>query len=383
MRPLFEDQGVLDKTTVQKVCASVLEDSEVKRLAEKGRIVISRDIQEAGRFRIVILKKHDGLSMIFRPVFPELPTLDAFGIPDEAIIATVKKSPGLVLFSGLSSSGRSTTMASALTTFSSLVEGYAVTLEDAVEFVHNPGLTVFDQLDATADFSDIASGIEAVSALSPDVLAIDCRQACEHIDRILEIALAGVRIFMTCAGTSAQNAVENLLACSKDKERATKLFSSLLECIYCQKLLHNPDEGRSEVDWQVVPNLPPVTDVIMDCKFNLIDKTSASTQAPGFMAFASAGRSGMTSGSASTGASASASGMSGKGSASASAVTQQEINQLEKMLYDQNPTTRQQAETQLKALASQGVSDAKTILSQFAQFYVTNFEDQKQGGIKR
>lgn len=384
VRPLFEDQGVLDGPTVQKVCASLIGDNEVKRLAEKGRIVITRDIQDTGRFRVVILKKHDGLSMVFRPVFPELPTLDAFGIPDEAIIATVKKCPGLVLFSGFSSSGRSTTMASALTTFSSLIEGHGVTLEDAVEFVHSPGLTVFDQMDATADFIDFAAGLEAVSALSPDVLAIDCRHASEHVDTILKIASSGTRVFMTCIGASAQNAVENLIACSKDPKRAGRILSGLLECIYCQKLVHNPDKGSSEVDWQVVPNLPPITDILMELKFNLIDKTSASTQAPGFLKFTSAGRSGMTS-NAGTGSSVGSAGQAGySGTAGAGrGVSQQDINQLEKMLYDKDSTIRQQAETQLKALASQGVNDAKTILSQFAQFYVTNFEDQKQGGIKR
>jgi Tfp pilus assembly pilus retraction ATPase PilT len=367
VRPLFDDAGVLDSETVNKVCAVLLDKNEMEHLNLKGFVTAAKDIESSGRFRISALKKQGGLSLVFRPVFSELPSLDAFGIPDEAISAALKTGPGIVLFGGLSSSGKSTTMASCLTTYSALFEGHVVTIEEPVEFIHKPGLSLFDQLSLGKDVPDVKSALDSACSLSPDILAIDSSSSLNHIDRIIDIARRGIRIFMTINGSTAQACVQNLILNSSDKERVSNDVSVLLDSIFCQKFINNPAGGQANADWQVVPTIPPMTQIIREQKFHLIDKTCASTSVKGFLNFASSVRTSS----------------SGLTNTKENPDSSPDLGVLEKMLYDQNVNVRKEAEVKLKELASSGIGEAKEILAQFAQFYVTNFEDQKQGGIKR
>lgn len=370
VRPIFEDLSELTPATVEEVAGSLLDDQGRAELENTGASSFATGIEGAGRFRVSIYRQRGALTVIFRRIFPELPGLDAFDLPDQAVSAMIEAKKGLILLGGLRNSGRSTTLGCLVATIAAVRECHVLTLERPVEFIHGFYRSLVDQRDIGRDIPSLAEGLNQAMLLSPDVVVVDDPGSVECVDRLVTLAENGFLVIATVYGSSVVEYLERAASMLGSEPGARARLGRTIVCATCQRLVPNPEGAEMEIQWEMVPGIEPARPLLQEGKFDLIESAvlgkggrAGSVMAEGFMLFGGSSRPSATAGQQ---------GMQGHYS----------IQKLEKMLYDQNQAVRQEAETVLKQLAQAGDGEAGLILEQFAQFYITNFEDQKKGIVK-
>lgn len=381
VRPLFQDLSELSADTTREMAETLLDEKALAQLESRGSAVFGIGIEGIGRFKVSVYRQRSMYSVVMRRVFPEVPGLQGLGLPQQVIDAICQRGGGLILIGGPGGSGLSTTFACAVVTLAGSAEGHVLTLEEPVEYLHSFGLSLVDQRDIGRDVPDLASGLEQAMALSPEVLCIDSPALAENADLVMKAIQSGIKVVATMPGRDVVEVLENFAACiTPERVEGRPPFwayarvGAELLCVTCQRLISD-QEGQATAQWETIPAMEPARSLLAEGKFDLL--RAAVQGKEGFMLFPTdrAGKTIRGDGSSK----AQPSGSTGSQPASQGGAGGHSMAKLEKMLYDQDVARRQEAETVLKELAQGGDTDASMILEQFAQFYITNFEDRKRG----
>jgi twitching motility protein PilT len=195
-------------------------------------------IPGVGRFRVNVFRQRGSVGIVARRVLPGSPDFAALGLPP-AVRKLAEEHRGLVLVTGPTGSGKTTTTAAMLSHVNATRRCHIVTLEDPIEVMHRDDLAIIDQREVGVDTEDFASGLKAVSRQDPDVIFIGEMRDLETVTAALQAAETGHFVLSTLHTTDARETVNRIVDMyPKEQQNQARLsLANSLKGIVCQRLV--------------------------------------------------------------------------------------------------------------------------------------------------
>ena len=200
---------------------------------------------DQARFRVNLFKQEHGSGAVFRMIPPRVLTLEDLGIPPQ--VAAVGRIPrGLILVTGPTGSGKSTTLAALLDKLNRTRALHIVTIEDPVEFVHTPMKSIITHRELGPDSPSFSAALKASLREDPDVILVGELRDLETMSMALQAAETGLLVFGTLHTNSAAKAIDRLIDGfpSEEQDQVRTVLSDVLKGVVAQVLLRKRGGGR-------------------------------------------------------------------------------------------------------------------------------------------
>lgn len=233
------------KEVTRKLCYSVLSDAQKSRFEESKELDFSFDVKNLARFRANFFVQKGMVSGVFRRVPVIIPKFADLNLP--ASIGELTNLPhGLVLVTGPTGSGKSTTIASMLDKINNERFGHIVTMEDPIEFVHSHKNCIVNQREIGTDTNSYGAAMRSVLRQDPDYCLLGELRDLETVEAALNTAETGHLVFGTLHTNSAVSTINRIVNVfpSEQQERIRVLLSFTLQAVISQRLLPSLQGGR-------------------------------------------------------------------------------------------------------------------------------------------
>jgi twitching motility protein PilT len=225
----------------------IMSSEQQKKLETQGQIDMSYSIPGLARFRVNAYSQRESLAAAFRLIPMELKTLEELGLPPSLHLLT-RKPRGLVLVTGPTGSGKSTTLAALIDEINRERADHIVTIEDPIEFLHKHKLCIVNQREIGSDTHSFADALRAALRQDPDVILLGEMRDLETIATALTAAETGHLVFATLHTQNAPATVDRVIDVfpAAQQEQIRMQLAGALEGIVTQTLLPTAD-GRGRV----------------------------------------------------------------------------------------------------------------------------------------
>jgi twitching motility protein PilT len=255
LRPLTEYPALTAPDTKQ-LAYSVLTDTQKHRFEEQLEIDFSFGIKGLSRFRGNVFNQRGAVGAVFRAIPYEVKSFDTLNLP--SVVKTMCDKPrGLILVTGPTGSGKSTTLAAMLDKINTDRHDHIITIEDPIEYLHGHKNCLVNQREIHADTHGFANALRAALRQDPDVVLIGEMRDLETIESALRIAETGHLTFGTLHTNSAASTINRVIDVfpSHQQSQIRAQLSLVLEGILCQALLPKASgSGRAMAMEILVPN---------------------------------------------------------------------------------------------------------------------------------
>lgn len=214
-------------------------------LIRKGSCDTAYTLSDKARFRINVFSQRGSLSVVLRKLNTSIPTLEELSFP--AIFKEIpREKTGLVLVTGATGSGKSTTLAAILNDINHTKPVHVVTLEDPVEFVHPHHMATFNQRELGSDFDDFANGLRAALRQAPKVILVGEMRDRETVKIALSAAETGHLVLSTLHTIDAGQTINRILGMfeSEEQEQIRARLADMLRWVVSQRLVPKVGGGR-------------------------------------------------------------------------------------------------------------------------------------------
>ncbi|MGH9037803.1 MAG: type IV pilus twitching motility protein PilT [Acidimicrobiia bacterium] len=237
---------VLMEGDTEQIVRSIMPIERAEQLARAGEVDFGYDAGEGERFRVRVFRQQGTLGLVLRVVPAVVPGFDALGLPP--VVRRLADEPrGLVLVTGPTGSGKTTTKAAIVDHINESFARHIVTVEDPVEFVHAPKRSFVTQREVGTDVPDQRSGLRGVLRLDPDVLAIGELADPESVRVALAAAATGHLVVAALPATSTTEAIFRIIDLFPPHEQrpVRTALAGCLRWVISQRLLERVDgKGR-------------------------------------------------------------------------------------------------------------------------------------------
>jgi pilus retraction protein PilT len=198
------------------------------------------------RFRVNFHRRMGGEGAVLRRINTNPPAVESIGVPDRRLCEMVSRRSGIIIVSGPTGSGKSTTLASLLDWVNHNMERHVVTIEDPVEFVFERDRSLFTQRAVGLDTGSFAEGLRRALRQAPDIILVGEIRDAETAAVALQAAETGHLVLATLHASDVSEVLERLASFFPESERkgVLQVLSGQLLMILCQKLLPAPGDGR-------------------------------------------------------------------------------------------------------------------------------------------
>ena len=204
------DLPALDADAVQHLLAQATSAEQQQALATALELDFALALPGLGRFRVNAFMQSRGAAAVFRCIPGEVPTLASLGVP--AVAAELALCPrGLVLVTGPTGSGKSSTLAAMLSHYLHSQRGHVITIEDPIEFVHSPGQGLVNQRELGRHTHSFSAALRAALREDPDVILVGELRDLDTIRLALTAAETGQLVLGTLHTASATKAIDRLI----------------------------------------------------------------------------------------------------------------------------------------------------------------------------
>ncbi len=268
LRPL--NLPKLSAKDVEEMAYSLLEDKQKKIFEEENELDFSFELKNIGRFRANYYRTIHGIGCAFRMIPIEIPTLDEYGNPP-IFKELIKREKGLILVTGPTGSGKSTTLASMLHEINMTERRHIITIEDPVEFVHQNDKSLFSQRDVGTNTNSFASALKYALRQDPDIILIGEMRDAETIGAALTAAETGHLVFGTLHTNSAPGTINRIIDVFDGQEQAqirAQLATSLI-AVVSQTLIPKISGGKVATQEILITN-PAIQNQIREDKVHQI-----------------------------------------------------------------------------------------------------------------
>jgi twitching motility protein PilT len=240
----------------KRLAYSVLTDAQKHRFEENLELDFSFGLKGMSRFRANLFNQRGAVGAVFRAIPYEIKSFDALGLPP-VVSDLCKKPRGLILVTGPTGSGKSTTLASMIDKINIDRHDHILTIEDPIEFLHQHKNCVVNQREVAADTHSFGSALRTALRQDPDVVLVGEMRDLETIEMALRIAETGHLTFATLHTNSAYSTINRIIDVfpSAQQSQVRTQLSLVLEGIMCQALLPKAGgDGRCMALEILVPN---------------------------------------------------------------------------------------------------------------------------------
>jgi twitching motility protein PilT len=257
------DLPALTDEDTKRLAHSVMSEEQVRAFGDYHELDLAFTIENVARFRCNVCIQRGGHAMVLRIVPLELLSIEDLGLP-KALDDLCKPKQGLVLVTGPTGCGKSTTLAAMIDVINNTRHANIVTVEDPIEFVHGDKLSVVSQREVGIDTESFYDAMKYVVRQSPDVILIGEMRDTETMRVALSASETGHLVFSTVHTTSAADTVERIVSIFPPHEKSQiclRLSTSLLG-IVSQKLVPRADGTGRVPAVEVMINTPTVAKLI-------------------------------------------------------------------------------------------------------------------------
>ncbi|MEA2091634.1 MAG: type IV pilus twitching motility protein PilT [Campylobacterota bacterium] len=268
LRPL--NLAVLNAKDIEEMAYSLIEDKQKKVFEDVNELDFSFELKNIGRFRANYYRTIGGIACAFRMIPIDIPTLDEYGNPP-IFKELIKREKGLILVTGPTGSGKSTTLASMLHEINLTERRHIITVEDPVEFVHKNVKSLFSQRDVGPNTASFAAALKFALRQDPDIILIGEMRDAETIGAALTAAETGHLVFGTLHTNSAPGTINRIIDVFDGEEQAqvrAQLASSLVAVI-SQTLIPRVGGGKVATQEILITN-PAIQNLIREDKVHIV-----------------------------------------------------------------------------------------------------------------
>jgi twitching motility protein PilT len=273
------DLPPLGPAETKALAYSVLTDAQKKRFEETLELDFSFGIRGIARFRCNVFNQRGAVAAVYR-VIPELiKSFDELGLP--SVIATLADRPrGLVLVTGPTGSGKSTTLAAMIDKINTERREHILTIEDPIEYIHTHKGCLVNQREVHSDTHGFAAALRAALREDPDIVLIGELRDLETIECALRVAETGHLTFATLHTNSAAQTINRIIDVfpAHQQGQIRTQLSLVLEGIVCQTLLPRADGHGRVVALEIMVPTPAIRNLIRDDKVHQIYSTMQTGQ---------------------------------------------------------------------------------------------------------
>ena len=267
------DEVLTPKDTLS-LAYSVLTENQKKRFEQEDELDFSFGIQNLARFRGNVFKQRGCVSVVIRQIPFNVKTFQELGLP--AIVATLADRPrGLVLVTGPTGSGKSTTLAAMIDKINKELKGHIITVEDPIEFIHRHQACIVNQREVGTDTNSFQSALKYALRQDPDVVLVGEMRDLETIQAALTIAETGHLAFATLHTNSAAESINRIIDVfpSHQQSQVRAQLAFVLEGVVTQTLLQRA-KGRGRVmAAEIMICTPAIRALIRDDKVHQIESS--------------------------------------------------------------------------------------------------------------
>jgi twitching motility protein PilT len=236
----------LSAKTVEAIAKEVTTQEQYEKLKEDRNLDFTYLLDDDNRFRVNIFYQMDGLSMVLRVIPVKIPTLDELKLP-KVIKSFTDIHRGLVLVTGVTGSGKSTTLAALLDKINNETNKHIITVEDPIEFIHKDKGCLVNQRAIGQDAHSFSDALRAALREDPDIILVGEMRDLETIDIALHAANTGHLVFSTIHTLDAKETVDRIVGMfgQAEQNRVRASLASVLEGIISQRLVPTTDGKRT------------------------------------------------------------------------------------------------------------------------------------------
>src|SRR5438093_480467 len=267
------DSELTPKDTLQ-LAYSVLTEQQKKRFELEDELDFSFGIQNLARFRGNVFKQRGCVSMVVRQIPFAIKTFDQLGLPG-SIAKMAEKPRGLVLVTGPTGSGKSTTLAAMIDKINRERKGHIITVEDPIEFIHKHQSCIINQREIGSDTKSFANALKYALREDPDIILVGEMRDLETIAATLTIAETGHLAFATLHTNSAAEAINRIIDVfpSHHQSQVRAQLAFVLEGIVTQPLLPKATAKARVMAAEIMICTPAIRALIREEKVHQIESS--------------------------------------------------------------------------------------------------------------
>jgi len=273
--PLLRIHGTLEKTKhkdlsteeIRLLLYELLTDKQIEQFERMGELDFAYSVPDMARFRVNAFKKYQGLAAAFRIIPQTIPTLEGLGFPD-ALKHMLSQKNGLVLITGPTNSGKTTTLAGMVDHLNEHANNHIITLEDPLEFIHRDKNCLIHQRQIGEHSLSFANALRAALREDPNVILVGEMRDNETISLALTAAEVGLLVLATLHTKSAAQTVSRLVdAFPVDQQPQIRLtLSEVLTGICSQQLIRRADGTGRVAAMEILIRNHAISTLIRDAK---------------------------------------------------------------------------------------------------------------------
>lgn len=265
---LYEMDGFerLTPAMTKELVESMFNEKQKKTMEATGEVDFAYTDTRVGRFRVNAFHQRGSYAAVLRIVASDIPTPEDLGVP-EAVLGLTKKKRGLVLVTGPTGSGKSTTLASLIDVINKERNEHIITLEDPIEYLHKHNRSIVNQREIGLDTDSYGNALRAALREDPDIILVGEMRDFDTISTAITAAETGHLVFSTLHTNSAAATIDRVIdVFPPHQQQQTRIqLSGVIEGIIAQQLL--PKEGGGRVAaYEVMLATPAIRNLIREGK---------------------------------------------------------------------------------------------------------------------
>jgi len=273
---------VLTPPAILAMAKDLMTDGQYTAFAENGDMDFSYGIPNISRYRVNVFKQKGHTSLTIRLIPTRIPAIEELGLPPAAI-EFARKPQGLVLVTGPTGSGKSTTLAALIDYINRTRQDHIITLEDPVEFVHSHKSCIVNQREVGADTKTFSTGLRAALRQDPDVILVGEMRDLETISIAITAAETGHLVFGTLHTADAPQTIDRIIDVfpTEAQQQIRVQLASVLLGVMAQRLIPTADGMGRAAAFEVLVNTPAVANLIRSEKVHQIRSSMQTGRSQG------------------------------------------------------------------------------------------------------
>jgi len=271
----------LSKEEVHALVYDIMNDTQRKTFEETHECDFSFEMGEVARFRVNVFMQRKGEGAVFRTIPTKILSLEELGMPP-ILKQLCEKEKGLILVTGPTGSGKSTTLAAMVDYLNNTFEGHILTVEDPIEFVHQSKKCLVNQRELGPHTGSFANALRAALREDPDVILVGEMRDLETIQLALTAAETGHIVFGTLHTSSAPKTVDRIIDVFPPNQQSQirAQFAESIEAVITQTLLKKKTDGRVAA-LEIMTGTTAIRNLIREGKIHQIPGTMQVSQKDG------------------------------------------------------------------------------------------------------
>ena len=262
---------VLLPVDTKRICDSMMNDKQKEHFEEKGEWDFSYSIPQMGRYRVNAFRQRGSVAMVLRIVGTVVPTPESLSLPP-SVIDLYKMKRGLVLVTGPTGSGKSTTLASLVGKINMDLDAHIITLEDPIEYLHRHARSIVNQREIGIDATSYDLALRSALREDPDVILVGEMRDLETISTAITAAETGHLVLSTLHTIGAAATIERIIDVfpPHQQEQIRTQLANVLVSVVSQQLVPTVDKRGRVAAFEVMHATPAIRNLIRENKTHQI-----------------------------------------------------------------------------------------------------------------